>query len=165
LIGFGVKSGKMGNRSQLNTKGTTAVEVSTAAVESIAAPTVESFAPPASPATPTTPTTTTPTVEARLARLERSLRLWKLGTAAAVLAMVGMGATEGAKVPDEIRAKCFVVENYDGQLTGIFGYIDKAEKAPALILTNNDKSASFAVNPNNPKIKYTKPNGETVYIE
>lgn len=50
--------------------------------------------------------------EQRLSRLERSLRRWKVGTAAAVIALVAMGAAQ--RVPDEITAKSLTIVDDQG---------------------------------------------------
>ena len=63
------------------------------------------------------------TVTQRLERLERELRRWKgLGSAAVVVLglVILLGAT-GAKVPDEIRAKRFVLVDEDGKQRAVLG--------------------------------------------
>lgn len=64
-----------------------------------------------------------PTLTQRLDRLERELRRWKiLGSAAvAVLALVVLMGAKGAKVPDEIRAKRFVLVDEIGKQRAVLG--------------------------------------------
>jgi hypothetical protein len=121
---------------------------------------------PMRPAPPTTPAdSTTANIEARLARLERSARRWRLIGAAAVVVMVGMGAAEANKVPEEIRAKCFVVEGYDGEMRGTFGFTSENDRTGTMILVGADGKQMVGIAPGLPRIKFVKADGTTTFVE
>lgn len=102
-------------------------------------------------------------VEQRLAKLERSVKRWKF--AAVCLLVVGLcGAGYNATVPDEIRARAFVVEGYNGEPVGVFGYLKKDGQCVFGISTNDLKSNTF-IYPGSKKISITDSKGVDSFIE
>jgi hypothetical protein len=102
--------------------------------------------------------------ESRLLAVERQLRLHRLviaGLLVAIVALVGLGATKG--VPDEVRAKSFVVVNGEGRevvviASGTMGgtivtYPSKGPSVPLVFITQSDGGHGFmAVGSNDGRI-------------
>jgi hypothetical protein len=101
---------------------------------------------------PTTTTgTSTPTIAelaARLAGVERSARRWRTAAVVAVLAVVGMGAADAVKVPDEIKAKAFTVVSADGREgVGKFFMLDAdGANHGCILLGSTDSNKATVIN-------------------
>ncbi len=82
-------------------------------------------------------------VEERVAKLERSARRWRLAAVLAGLGGVGLGAARSG-VPDEIRAKRFVVEDGQGRDRIVLAASSGKSKYATIEILGGDDEESVA---------------------